>query len=110
MDKRVGHIADGEAVELDNKRWQTELRQVARLEQCQFPASTEIEIGGTREQATITMKEKGRHANLQTDPAAFEAWALALLFHCGVRSVQIGLDSGARTDGRHYERFVAYCR
>jgi hypothetical protein len=94
------------AVEFDNKGWQTELRQVARLEHCQFPGSTEIEIGGTRQQATITMKGKGLHANMQTDAAAFEAWALALLFHCRVQSVQIDLDPGAGTEGRHYERFL----
>jgi hypothetical protein len=94
------------AVEFDNKEWQAELRKVALLKDCQFPGSTEIEIGGTRDQATITMTEKGLHANMQTDTGAFEAWALALLFHCGARSVQIGLDPGVRTSGRHYERFL----
>jgi hypothetical protein len=106
LDKRVTDLIDGEAVEFDNKRWQTELRQVPGLEQCQFPASTEIEIGGTRDQATITMKEKGLHANMQTDAAAFEAWALALLFSCGVQTVEIVLDPGALAKGRHYERFL----
>jgi hypothetical protein len=92
--------------EFNNERWQTELRNRDELRDCQFPARTEIGIGGTREQATITMKEKGLHANMQTDGAAFEAWALALLLHCEVRSVKIGLDSGAGTKGRHYERFL----
>jgi hypothetical protein len=94
------------AVEFDNKGWQAVLRKVAGLKDCQFPRSTEIEIGGTREQATITMKEKGLDANMQTDAAAFEAWALALFLHCDVQSVRIGLDPAAGTKGQHYERFL----
>lgn len=99
-------FSDGNAVEFDNRRWETELRQVSCLNRCRFPASSEIEIGGTREQATITMKNKGLNENMQTDAAAFETWALALLLHCGVRSVRIGMDSGASSSGRHYERFL----
>jgi hypothetical protein len=106
LDERIAHLADSEAVEFDNVRWQAELRQRPGLKQCQFPASTEIEIGGTREQATITMKQKGLQANMQTDAAAFEAWALALLFSCRAQSVQIALDPGALAKGRHYERFL----
>lgn len=89
----------------DNQQWQVELRKnVGALKNCRFPASSEIELGGTIEQATITMKEKGLHANMQSDAAAFEAWALALLIHCGVKSVQISVDPGAA--GAHYERFL----
>lgn len=92
------------AAEFDNDAWQAELQQVNCLKHCPFPARSEIEIGGTREQATITMKLKGLNANMQTDPAAFEAWALALLIHCGVKSVKIGAEPGAK--GLHYERFL----
>jgi hypothetical protein len=95
--------------EFDKERWQAELRKVAGLEGCKLPASSQIEIGGTREQATITMKEKGLNENMQSDPAAFEAWALALLIHCGVKSVQISVDPGAFAVGDarpHYERFL----
>jgi hypothetical protein len=102
-------IEDSKAAEFDNKRWQAKLRQVVGLEHCQFPASSEIEIGGTCEHATITMKEKALNENMQSDPAAFEAWALALLIHCGVKSVQISVDPGAVTVGDaspHYERFL----
>ncbi len=96
-------------VGFDNKRWQAELQQVGFLKQCKFPARSEIEIGGTREQATITMKEKGLNENMQSDAAAFEAWALALLIHCGVKSVKIGVDPGEVAVGDatpHYERFL----
>jgi hypothetical protein len=92
---------------LDNQQWQVELRKnVIGLKNCRFPKSSEIELGGTIEQATITMKEKGLHANMQSDAAAFEAWALALLCHCGAQSVQISLDTGAAKEGLHYERFL----
>jgi hypothetical protein len=100
------YVEGGDAAQFDNKQWQATLRGVDGLKDCKFPASTEIEIGGTREQATITMKEKGLSANMQTDAAAFEAWALALLFPCTVPTVQIGLDPGAGTKERHYERFL----
>jgi hypothetical protein len=102
----VKEFADDNAVEFDNRRWEAELRGIACLKQCRFPASSEIELGGTREQATITMKEKGLNENMQTDAAAFESWALALLLHCGVQSVRISMDTGATPEGPHYERFV----
>jgi hypothetical protein len=93
-------------VEFDNRRWQAALRKVGYLERCKFPARSEIEIGGTCQRATITMKKKGLHGNMQSDPAAFEAWALALLIHCGVRLVQIGVDPNIELAGPHYERFL----
>jgi hypothetical protein len=111
MDKRDSKVPNSEAVGFDNKGWQEILRRCEGLNDCQFPAGTEIEIGGTRQEATITMKEKGLHANMQSDAAAFEAWALALLFHCGAQRVRIGVDVGASAKGsdgkgRHYERFL----
>ncbi|HEY3706281.1 MAG TPA: hypothetical protein VGL22_14555 [Terracidiphilus sp.] len=93
-------------IEFDNRRWEAELRQVSCLKQCRFPANSEIEIGGTLEQAKITMKEKGLNGNMQSDAAAFESWALALLLHCGVQTVQIGMDPRADRKGPHYERFL----
>ena len=92
-------------VEFNNKRWQTDLRNRPGLEDCQFPASSEIAIGGTYEQATIMMTEKGLNANMQDNDAAFEAWALALLLHCNVRTVKIGMGSTPGS-GPHYERFL----
>lgn len=106
MNKRVPGLINGQAVEFDNKLWQVALRDCPGLKNCKFPASTEIGIGGTYEQATITMTEKGLNANMQDDEAAFEAWALALLLHCNVRSVKIGLGSDAHAKGPHYERFL----
>jgi hypothetical protein len=93
-------------IEFDNRRWEAELRQVSCLKQCRFPANSEIEIGGTLEQAKITMKEKGLNGNMQSDAAAFESWALGLLLHCDVQTVQIGMDPRADRKGPHYERFL----
>jgi hypothetical protein len=91
----------------DNKTWQAELRSsLSALKACQFPKSSEIVLGGTRELATITMKEKGLLANMQSDAAAFEGWALALLCHCQVQRVQIDIDPAAKQDGPHYQRFL----
>ncbi len=111
LDKRVAPLTD-EAAKFNNEQWQTMLRQRPDLKYCQFPAETEIVIGGTLAQATITMIDrpnKGLHANMQSDSAAFDAWALALLFHCGAQEVHIGLGPGVRVDCeslRHYERFL----
>jgi len=102
----VKELANDNASEFNNRRWEEELRGTACLMQCRFPASSEIELGGTRQQATITMKEKGLNKNMQTDAAAFESWALALLLHCGVQSVRISMDTGATPEGPHYERFL----
>ena len=92
----------------DNQQWEVKLRKnVVNLKNCRFPKSSEIELGGTIERATITMKEKGLHANMQTNASAFEAWALTLLCHCGAQSVQISageLDAEAKDP--HYERFL----
>jgi hypothetical protein len=106
LDGRLAQTEVGSAVGFDKDGWQAELRKVVCLKECQFPSSSEIEIGGTREQATITMKEKGLNENMQSDAAAFEGWALALLLHCGVKSVQISMDPGAVPAGPHYERFL----
>ena len=106
MDGLLAQAEVGSAVEFDKDRWQAELRKVVCLKNCQFPARSEIEISGTQEQATITMTEKGLNANMQSDAAAFEAWALALLIHCGVKSVKIGMDPRAVVAGQHYERFL----
>lgn len=114
LNKKGSSILDGlltqtevdSVAEFDKEAWQSELRKVVCLRQCQFPANSEIEIGGTRERATITMKEKGLNENMQSDAAAFEGWALALLLHCGVQSVQITVDPRACAMGPHFERFL----
>jgi hypothetical protein len=98
---------------LDNKGWQLELQNVSKdFEYCQFPRESEIGINGDRDQVTITFNKKGLHANMQTDAAAFEAWALTLLCHCEVKTVAITLQENleeldAQTQQEpHFQRFL----
>jgi hypothetical protein len=94
----------------DNKGWQSELQKVSEnFKYCQFPSESEIGISGDRDQVTITLKKKGLHANMQTDAAAFEAWALTLLCHCEVKTVAITLQDISKELGArepHFQRFL----
>jgi hypothetical protein len=93
--------------ELTNSSWETELRKIMGLARCQFPAETQIRIGGTLKKATIAMTPKGLGDNMQSDAAAFEAWALALLVQCGAERVEIFFDDmNSTVDGPHYQRFL----
>jgi len=93
---------------LDNSGWQTKLRSAAcDLINCEFPEKGEIEIYGSQDEVTISVTEKGLSGNMQTNAAAFEAWALVLLCHCQVKHIKIGLVSGVENlAGRHVERFL----
>ena len=66
----IKEFADDNAVEFDNRRWEAELRGIACLKQCRFPASNEIELGGTREQATTD----GKPLEAQLENQATEAY------------------------------------
>ena len=93
---------------LDNSGWQAKLRSVAcDLRKCEFPSSKEIGISGSQDGATITVTAKGLSGNMQTNAAAFEAWALVLLFHCQVKHIKIGLAPDVeKLSGGHVERFL----
>ncbi|MBR1285388.1 hypothetical protein JQ597_25385 [Bradyrhizobium sp. AUGA SZCCT0177] len=95
---------------LDNKAWQLELQNVSKdLQNCQFPRESEIGIHGDRDHVVITLHRKGLHANMQTDAAAFEAWALTLLCHCEVKTVAITLqENSGQLDVQepHFQRFL----
>jgi len=94
---------------LDNGGWQTKLRSVEGddFKRCQFPGNGEIGICGSQDEVTITVTAKGLSGNMQTNAAAFEAWALVLLFHCRVKHIKIGLAPDAeKLAGGHVERFL----
>ncbi|WP_461333180.1 hypothetical protein [Bradyrhizobium embrapense] len=101
-------IADDVVDYLDNGAWQKRLRAAAcDLKNCEFPANREIGIYGTLDEATITVRAKGLAGNMQTNSAAFEAWALALLCHCQVKRIKIGLEHDAeKLSGGHVGRFL----
>ena len=94
---------------LDNSGWQAKLRSAAGdLKNCEFPSSKEIGIFGSQDGVTITVQAKGLDGNMQTNAAAFEAWALVLLCHCQVKHIKIGLapDAKNKLAGGHVERFL----
>lgn len=93
---------------LDNSGWQAKLRSVADdLKKCEFPANSEIGIFGSQDEVTLTVTAKGLSGNMQTNAAAFEAWALVLLCHCQVKHIKIGLaPDAAKLAGGHVERFL----
>ena len=57
--------------------------------------------GGVR----LTLSETAVLANMQTDAAAFEGWALALLLWCGEKTITLDWTEPA-TDSGHYQRFL----
>src|ERR1700733_11124729 len=93
---------------LDNSGWEAKLRSAAGdLKNCEFPSSKEIGIFGSQDGVTITVQAKGLDGNMQTNAAAFEAWALVLLCHCQVKHIKIGLAPDAKKlAGGHVERFL----
>lgn len=106
-------MVQGHTYMLDNRGWERELRNANNdFKYCQFPHESEIAIRGDRDHATISITRKGLHANMQTDAAAFEAWALVLLCHCGVTEIEIALEGGTTgLNGEtqkepHFQRFL----
>jgi hypothetical protein len=93
---------------LDNRGWQTKLQSSAcDLKKCEFPKNGEIGIYGNQDEVTITVGAKGLGGNMQTNAAAFEAWALVLLCHCQVKRIKVGLTPDAeKLSGGHVGRFL----
>jgi len=72
-----------------------------------LPGSSQIGIDGNRECVVIKMTDDGLSANMQTDKAAFEGWALALRRWCGVEEIVLKWESPQNVhSGRHYQRFL----
>ncbi|QWG18830.1 hypothetical protein KMZ68_02765 [Bradyrhizobium sediminis] len=95
---------------LDNSGWQARLQDVnhKKFKNCRFPKFGDIGIEGSQDQVTITIRTKGLYGNMQSDAAAFEAWSLALIYHCGVRFVAIRLEGEVdKPEGDpHFERLL----
>jgi hypothetical protein len=74
-----------------------------------LPTSRQIHIDGDDELVTMSLSSQAVTANLQTNGAAFEAWALALKVWCGVGSIALDWQIPQVPDAtsrRHYERFL----
>jgi len=91
-----------------NHDWEKILQRTTAFSNCRFPNQNEIGIEGSEDLVTLTIRIKGLYENMQGDAAAFEAWSLALLCHCGVKRVAIRLDEepGDREGLLHFERFL----
>ncbi|MCK1566610.1 hypothetical protein IVB08_22040 [Bradyrhizobium sp. 173] len=93
---------------LCNRDWENLLRRSDDFSNCRFPNEDEIGVEGSQDLVTLTIRTKGLYENMQGDAAAFEAWSLALLCHCGVKRVAIRLDEepGDREGLLHFERLL----
>lgn len=98
---------------LDNVGWQARLRAVPGLESCELPESytddpraPRIDIRGTKEQVVITLNAAAASDNMQKDASAFEPWSLALIEHCGVKSVIVGSHGDYDGTNFHCNRFM----
>lgn len=75
-----------------------------------LPSPSSMMVSGVGERAEITLSVEAVTANMQTNAAAFEGWALALRRWAGARTVSLGWSepesySSGRLDP-HYERLM----
>ncbi|WP_270933472.1 hypothetical protein [Falsiroseomonas oryzae] len=75
-----------------------------------LPAERTLRVDGERHRPTLTLSAAGVAANMQTNAAAFEGWALALMAWLGAGGVRIAWEPPQRDAGpvalRHYRRFL----
>lgn len=108
-------LAKGEA--MLNKDWGVGLRKAhlevvnsmdARRRPLRFPS--DIKLDGDHECVHMKLLDRAPASNMQTNAAAFEAWALALHVWCGAKRVVLDWESIDDKDGtlgyRHYQRFL----
>jgi hypothetical protein len=88
--------------------WGLELRKAhGTATKIRLPDKAKITFDGTPNNVRIHVTASGVVANMQTDGAAFEAWALALMAWCNVEEVVLSWDKPGGSEGmQHYERFI----
>jgi hypothetical protein len=90
---------------MNNQAWRDELRKTRGLENCELPEH--IAFGGNKDEFVLELSEPSLTANMQSDDAAFEAWAMALRVHCAVPRGRIQIKNGLSADrNKHVERFL----
>src|SRR4051812_22043093 len=82
-------------------RDQESIRRNVRL-----PSEGIIRVGGDIGCTTLFMKERAVQANMQTDGAAFEGWAVVLMAWCGVQQIAVNWDEPVDIRNPHYQRFL----
>lgn len=85
--------------------WQEELRKTRGLENCQLPKGIEF-FGDDRDVILRLSAASLQTDNMQSDAAAFDAWALALLNHCRVETIGIEVDGVPDLHTQHFQRFL----
>ena len=111
-------MTDFEYRKLGRDYWQTKLRQGSGLEQCRLPTYYKdknnkvkgIKFFGEHVEVTLQLSESSLNANMQSDAAAFDAWALAFLTHCGAEKIRIEIEGVSDTDRPHFQRFLYRAR
>jgi hypothetical protein len=95
----------------DNTYWGAELckahqRRTNKKRGIKLPREDGIKIAGDPSCVRIVMTQAALGKNMQTDAAAFEAWALALRSWCGVVQVELDWDAPPSKSDHHFQRFL----
>jgi hypothetical protein len=99
-------------VQMENNEWTVRLQEHYKIKtgkttRARLPGPNAIAICGDSKRIVITMSDRGLLANMATDEAAFEGWALALRTWCDVEKIALAWDVPSR-DVCHpqYQRFL----
>ena len=71
-----------------------------------YPNRPLIRFDGAEDTVSIRLNAAATIANMQTDAAAFEAWALILRAWCGVVTISLHWDEPEDRSDPHYQRFL----
>ncbi len=96
-----------------NRQWLLErLKQSVNNTGVRLPAGIKFQVDNKEEAISMHLARDSKGAlcvtaNMQTDPAAFEGWALVIRAHIpGINSVRLTWDVPSDRNDRHYQRFL----
>ncbi len=95
-----------EHAEFDALLRQRHNERVSPPRNVRLPSQAGIRVGGDLDRVTLFLSEKAVCANMQTDAAAFEAWAAVLMAWCTVRRIAVDWHEPADPRDGHYQRFL----
>jgi hypothetical protein len=96
---------------MDNHAWSVALRSAYNDQRKSSEASRQIKLpsgltfSGTLDCAEIEISKAAVEANMQSDSAAFDGWAFALMRWLGVRKFRLAAEIGINPSGGHSQRF-----
>jgi hypothetical protein len=88
---------------MDNEHWLHRLRSATGRAELKLPR--DVWFSGDGRRLVLQLQQQAATANMQSDAAAFEAWALAFLSSKAADHVELRL-SAETTSPRHYERLL----